>query len=146
MTALVRALAWLLERPLVVDDAYRPLDAIVVLGAPLGPGGVLTPVLAERVDAAARLYRMGAGRLVVATGGVTGGAPRAEAVAIAEALRAHGIPNAALVVEDAARTTADNARLSAALLRARGARTAWIVSQPFHGRRAAYLFARAGIA
>lgn len=132
----------ILERPLVVDDPFAPLDAIVVLGAPLGPRGELTPALAERVAAAAELYRRGAGKLVVATGGITRGAVRAEADAIAEALRARDVP---VLVEGASQTTAENARYTAAILRAHGARTAWLVSQPFHGRRARYLFAREGI-
>lgn len=141
------ALAWLLERPLVVrppPDAApdaSPLDAIVVLGAPLGPGGVLTAVLDERVDAAAALWRAGAGRLVVATGGGTG--PRPEAEAMAEGLRARGVPD--VLVESESRTTADNARKVAALLAPLGARSVWLVTQPFHGRRAARLFRAAGL-
>ena len=118
-------------------------DAIVVLGAPLGPGGALSPILEERVAAAAALHRAGGGTHVVATGGITRGAPRAEAVAIAEALRAAGVPD--VLVEDRALTTADNARFTAQLLAPLGARTVWLVTQPFHGRRAALLFRRAGL-
>jgi uncharacterized SAM-binding protein YcdF (DUF218 family) len=135
------ALAALLERPLVVREPLRPLDAIVVLGAPLGPGGALTAVLDERVAAAAALWRAGAGRVVVATGGGTG--PRPEAEAMAESLRARGVPG--VLVEPAARTTAENARLVAALLAPLGARSVWLVTQPFHGRRAARLFRAAGL-
>ena len=142
-------IARLLERPLVrVQDAFEALDAIVVLGAPLGPGGALTDVLRERVDAAARLYHAGGGPIVIASGGVTGSVgrasvpARAEADAIAEALAAHGI---VAIGERASRTTAENAANSAAILRARGATSAWIVTHPFHTRRAVYLFAREGI-
>jgi uncharacterized SAM-binding protein YcdF (DUF218 family) len=138
-------LARLLERPLRVAHPLEPLDAIVVLGARLGPGGTLTPWLAERVAAAAQLYQAGAGRLVVATGGITARAPRAEAAAIAEALVAARVPEHALLVEDAAQTTHDNARLTAALLAPHDARRVWLVTQPFHGRRAARLFRRAGL-
>ena len=134
-----------LEAPLTVEHAFAPLDAIVVLGAPLGPGGSLTAVLAERVAAAADLFRAGGGRLVVESGGVTAGAPRAEAHAMAEALVAAGVPSAALVVEDVSRSTEENAREVAARLAPLGARRVWIVTQPFHGRRAALLFARAGL-
>jgi len=134
-------LASLLERPLVLREPLRPLDAIAVLGAPLGPGGAMTAVLDERVAAAAALWRAGAGRVVVATGGGTG--PRPEAAAMAEALRARGVPD--VLVEPAARTTADNARLVAALLAPLGARSVWLVTQPFHGRRAARLFRAAGL-
>jgi uncharacterized SAM-binding protein YcdF (DUF218 family) len=135
------ALAALLERPLVVREPLRPLDAIAVLGAPLGPGGALTRVLDERVAAAAALWRAGGGRVVVATGG--GAGPRPEAEAMAEGLRARGVP--AVLVEPEARTTAENARRVAALLAPLGARSVWIVTQPFHGRRAARLFRRAGL-
>ena len=137
---MIPSLARLLEAP---RSPFAPADAIVVLGAPLGPGGVLSPILEERVAAAAALYRAGGGKHVVATGGVTQGAPRAEAAAIAEGLRAAGVPD--VIVEDRARTTADNARFTAALLAPLGARTVWLVTQPFHGRRAARLFRRAAL-
>lgn len=134
-------LASLLERPLVVREPLRPLDAIVVLGAPLGPRGTLSPILEERVEAGAALWRAGGGKLVVATGGTTTGG-RPEAAAMAEALRARGV--AGVLVEDASRTTAENARCVAALLAPHGARSIWLVTQPFHGRRAARLFRAAG--
>jgi uncharacterized SAM-binding protein YcdF (DUF218 family) len=94
-------------------------------------------VLAERATAAAALWRAGGAPIVIATGGLTG-SWRAEADAIAEA-----IPEIPMVVERAARTTADNARRVAQLLPP-GA-SVWLVTQPFHGRRAAYLFRRAGL-
>lgn len=142
MSAARDRLATLLERPLVVREPLRPLDAIVVLGAPLGPGDRITPVLGERVEAAAALWRAGGAPLVVATGGVTAGAGRAEADVIAEALAARGVSG--VLVERASLTTRGNARETAALLLPRGARRVWLVTQPFHGRRAARLFGAAG--
>jgi uncharacterized SAM-binding protein YcdF (DUF218 family) len=130
--------SWL-ERLLVVDDSPRSADAIVVLGAPLGPGDSLTAVLAERVDVAAMLWRDGLAPIVVATGGVTTGA-RAEADVIGEALRERGVTE--VIVERASRSTRENARFTATLLP--NVRTVWLVTQPFHGRRAARLFRRAG--
>jgi len=130
----------LLERPLVLrDEPLRALDAIVVLGAPLC-GGAPTPPLVERIDAAAELYHAGGARLVVATGGVTHGASRSEAAAIAEGLRARGVPD--VLVEDRSQTTAENATMTAAMLGDK--RRVWLVTQPFHGRRAARLFRSAG--
>jgi uncharacterized SAM-binding protein YcdF (DUF218 family) len=122
-----------------------PRDAIVVLGATLARGDRLGAVLRERVAVAARLWHAGAAPLVIPTGGVTGQARRAEAEVMAEALRAAGVPAAAIVVEAEAQTTADNAARCAAILHARGARSAWLVTQPFHARRARYLFTRAGV-
>jgi len=141
-SAVLDRVASVLERPLVIREPFQPLDAIVVLGATLGPGGALSPVLAERVAAAAALWRAGGGRLVVATGGVTRGGSRAEADAMADALRALGV--AEVIVERGSRSTLDNARLTKPLLDARGVRSLWIVTQPFHGRRGARLFRRAG--
>jgi uncharacterized SAM-binding protein YcdF (DUF218 family) len=135
-------LARLLERPLVIREPFAALDAIVVLGAPLTPGGELSPIVWERVVAAAALWHAGGGRLVVATGGVTRGAPRAEADAIADALGQLGVPG--VITERAARTTRDNARLTRPVLDAHGVRSLWLVTQPFHGRRSARLFRRAG--
>jgi uncharacterized SAM-binding protein YcdF (DUF218 family) len=137
----IGALARLLEAPLVVKEPFAALDAIVVLGAPLGPADSLTDVLAERVRAAAALYHAGGAPRVIATGGITRGAGRAEADVLADALRAAGIPD--VIVEREALTTADNARFVAALL-PRGARV-WLVTQPFHGRRAARLFRAADL-
>ncbi len=135
--ALVRAL----EAPLVIrGEPLRSLDAIVVLGAPLRDDQ-LTPPLVERVEAAAELYRAGGAPRVIATGGVTHGAARSEAAAIAEGLHARGVAD--VIVEGASQTTAENARFTAALL-APGA-AVWLVTQPFHGRRAARLFRSAGL-
>jgi uncharacterized SAM-binding protein YcdF (DUF218 family) len=49
-----------------------------------------------------------------------------------------------VIVERRSLTTRDNARLTAPLLAARGVRSLWLVTQPFHGRRGAWLFRRAG--
>jgi uncharacterized SAM-binding protein YcdF (DUF218 family) len=135
--------AKLLEAPLAITDApVERRDAIVVLGAPLSPSGAITQVLEERIAAAAALFHAGGAPLVVVSGGTTHGASRAEADAIAEALRAAGIAN--ILVENRSRSTAENARFTAALLEPHHAHTVWIVTQPFHGRRAARLFRHAG--
>ena len=131
------AIATLLEAPLVRPEPFARRDAIVILGAPLRPDGSMSAVLAERVAAAVALWRAGGAPTVIATGGVTGSS-RAEADAIAEA-----IPDIPVRVERAARTTADSARRVACMLPV-GA-SVWLVTQPFHGRRAAYLFRRAGL-
>ena len=140
---MISLLARVLERPLAVHDvAIEPLDAIVVLGAVLGANDALTPVLHERIAAAAMLYRAGAAPRIVTTGGITDVATRAEAAVVADGLVAAGVPRAAITVEDRAQTTAENARFTAAIL---GHARVWIVTQPFHAKRAARLFARAGM-
>ncbi|NVB85276.1 MAG: YdcF family protein [Kofleriaceae bacterium] len=142
MSTVRDVIARVLEAPLVVRDALEPADAIVVLGAPLWRDGSLSPILAERVEAAIELWRAGAGRYVVATGGITQGRARAEADAIAEELRAAGVPD--VLVEHDSRSTAENARYTARLLHPLGVKSLWLVTQPFHGRRAAHLFRHEG--
>lgn len=140
---MIGLVARLLEAPLAIADSpVEPRDAIVVLGAPLSPRGELTPILAERVAAAAALYHAGGAPLVVASGGVTHRAPRAEADVLADALRAAGVAD--VLVEARSRTTGGNARFTAELLAPHGARSVWLVTQPFHARRAELLFRRAG--
>jgi uncharacterized SAM-binding protein YcdF (DUF218 family) len=130
----------LLESLLVMrGEPLRPLDAIVVLGATLVRDR-MTPPLVERVEAAAQLYHAGGAPIVIATGGVTRGASRSEAAAMAEGLGARGVPE--VLVEERSQSTAENAAFTAALLG--DARRVWLVTQPFHGRRAARLFRRAG--
>jgi len=140
-----RVTARVLGRPFAIENReLEARDAIVVLGATLGPGDTLTPILEERVNAAAALFAAGAARRIVTTGGVTGRATRAEADVLAEGLVAAGVPRETIVVEDRARTTRDNAQFTAALLEP-GARI-WLVTQPFHAKRAERLFAAAGFA
>jgi uncharacterized SAM-binding protein YcdF (DUF218 family) len=130
------------NRELELAVVPEPRDVIVVLGATLGPGDALTPILAERVAAAAMLFAAGAAPTIVTTGGVTGRAHTAEASVLADALVAAGVPRDAIVVEDRAQTTRDNARFTALLVKP-GARV-WLVTQPFHAKRAEHLFAAAG--
>jgi uncharacterized SAM-binding protein YcdF (DUF218 family) len=59
------------------------------------------------------------------------------------ALRDLGVPRAALIEEPRARSTAENAAFTAALLAP--ARSVWLVTQPFHARRARWHFRRAGL-
>lgn len=145
---IARGLAAALVRPLTVgvavtdDGASRERrDAIVVLGAPLVDDRV-GPVLVERLAVARALWRGGAAPQVIVTGGRTRGAGRSEAAAMAEALIADGVPATAIVVEDQALTTADNARRVRAL--APDVRDVWLATQRFHTRRAVRCFARVG--
>jgi uncharacterized SAM-binding protein YcdF (DUF218 family) len=135
----------LLEAPLAIRDTPpEPRDAIIVLGAPLAAAGALSAILEERVAAAAALYHAGGAPRVVTSGGITHGAPRAEAAALAEGLRAAGVAD--VLVEARSQSTRENARYCAELLAPLGVHTVWIVTQPFHARRATLLFNRAGFA
>ena len=64
-------------------------------------------------------------------------------------MRAHamdlGVPASAILVEDRARSTEENARFVAAMMQVHGLRSALVVTQPWHLRRSLLLFARAGV-
>jgi uncharacterized SAM-binding protein YcdF (DUF218 family) len=129
--------ARLLTAPLELEPAGdQTADAIVILGAPL-VDGVLSDVALERVEAGVELYHRRLAPLVIASG-------RGEAAPMAARARALGVAEGDLVIEDRSRTTRENAEMTAALL-APGSRV-WVVSQPFHLRRAVRCFRAAGLA
>lgn len=142
-----RRLASVLGAPLARSDAPRAADAIVVLGSRLRPDGSLTQVGDERVRAGATLWHQGRAPVLALTGGrdPLGGAAVAEAVALAARARDLGVPASALRIEAESSNTADNARFTAKILLAENRRTVWVVTQPFHLRRALFWFRRAGL-
>src|SRR5262245_23151879 len=138
---LVRALC----RPLAPRAALAPADAIVVLGAPVLPGGVLSGTVEERVRAGVALWQRGFGQWLILSGGVALAGSPPEAPAMAALARHLGVPASAVWIEDRSRSTRENALFSASLMRARGLRTALVVTQPYHLRRALGFFAQQGI-
>ena len=148
----IATLARVLGRPLLrVDDPSRDADAIVVLGSALRPDGSLSLVGEERVAAGVALWKKGRAPLLVLTGNRPawaipghGASPISEAEAMASRARALDVPQAALLIEAGSRSTFENARGCAMLLLPRGARRVWIVTQPFHLRRAVRQFRGAG--
>ena len=139
-----RILGW----PLEVRDREEVADAIVVLGAPLRADGQLSGVSEERVRIAVDLWRRGFAPILCITGGGPGhiipDQPR-EADAMAARARELGVPDQALRVERDSLSTAENARHTAELLAAEGRTRVWLVTQPFHTRRARAWFRRAGL-
>lgn len=116
-------------------DQARPSDAAIVLGAAVR-GSAPSPVFAARIDHGIDLYRRGVVQRLIVTGGVGDGAAVAEsAAARAYAVRA-GVPAADILTEDRSRTTLQNLTEARAIMAAEGLRTALIVSDPLHLRRA----------
>lgn len=144
----------LLQKSLEISAPLDPatlagVDAIVVLGggrriaqAEYG-GDTLNAFSLERLRYAARLARASGVPLLV-SGGMPGGGTTPEGRLMQQALaQEYGL--APRWVEDAALTTWDNARLSAALLHADGARRIALVSHAWHLRRAVPLFEAQGL-
>ncbi|NKE67695.1 YdcF family protein [Ramlibacter sp. RBP-2] len=132
-------------------EALPPAQALVVLGGSIR--GARLPrrpypdlgASADRLWHAARLHRAAKAPLLVLSGGTVheGEAPEAQVMRLF--LVELGVPPAAMVLEPASVTTAENAAFSARLLRQRGIRQVLLVTSALHMRRARALFEREGI-
>jgi uncharacterized SAM-binding protein YcdF (DUF218 family) len=113
------------------EDA-RPADAIVVLGA-AQYNGTPSPLFQRRIDHAIRLYRDGIAPMFIVTGGKgLEGDVTTEAEAAATYAIAHGVPEAAILVENRGRNTLESLRSVGAMLRERGLQSAVFVSDRTH--------------
>lgn len=112
----------------------QPSDAAIVLGAAIR-NGKPTPVFEERLRHGIALYRRGVVPRLILTGGV-GGDVIAESEAAREFCLAAGVPDGAIWIETASRTTQQNLEQARRLMDAHVLRRALIVSDPLHMRRA----------
>ncbi len=125
-------------------DASRPSDCAIVLGA-AAYGNKPSPVFAERINHAVELYRRGVVKHLLFTGGRVAAADKSEsAVARAHALAA-GVPAEAILTEEYSRTTGQNLAEAKRVMNREGLRTAVIVSDPLHLKRAASMADDLGI-
>lgn len=135
------------------DPAKAPTaGAIVVLGGTLAAGipprhGPELVDASDRILHAARLYRAGKAPLVIPSGGRLpwSAAARTEAAEMADLLVEWGVPRAAIVEEENARTTSENAIEMAKVLRSRGLRRFLLVTSSIHMRRALASFRAEGL-
>jgi uncharacterized SAM-binding protein YcdF (DUF218 family) len=145
--------AWSLERdyPPVAATALPDADAIVLLGGfldaaqpPFAPDPDLNSA-ADRAWFAARLWRLGKAPRLVCTGGLAplSRSSAAECPAAARLLQDFGVPEHAIVVEGASRTTRENAVETAQLLPP-GARVL-LVTSARHMPRSVAVFEAAGL-
>jgi len=125
-------------------DHSRPSDCAIVLGA-AAYGSKPSPVFAERINHAVALYQAGTVKYLLFTGGSVIEADQAEsAVARSHAIAA-GVPAAAIFTESRSRTTAQNLIEAKEVMREQGLKTAVIVSDPLHLKRAASMAGNLGI-
>lgn len=134
------------QRGRAVAAAAGPLaDAALVPGAAAW-GEAPSPGLAERLDAAAALYKAGRVRGILLTGGVDAGGTLSEAEVGARYLeRRHGIARGALALEALSTSTATNMALARPLLAARDWRTVAVVTHGYHLHRSLLLARDAGL-
>jgi uncharacterized SAM-binding protein YcdF (DUF218 family) len=124
-------------------DEARPAQAIVVLGA-AQYAGKPSPVLRARLDHALDLWNRRLASLLILTGGTGTGDTTSEAAVGRNYVRRRGVPDTAIIEENAGRTTSESMRAVAGMLEVRGLQSALLVSDPFHMLRLRILARRFG--
>jgi uncharacterized SAM-binding protein YcdF (DUF218 family) len=167
LLALILVGLWVASAPAFANWAYAGLEArykpvpvadlpaadvTIVLGGiagqPLPPRVTLDlGEPADRVIQAFRLYKAGKTANILVSGGnlpwQTAVAPEAELVG--DLLVELGVPREAIALETQSRNTRENATASAEIMKARGWRSALLVTSGAHMPRAMAIFRRAGL-
>jgi len=126
-------------------DERTRADAIVVMGAAQYDGRP-SPVFAARLDHAIELYHDGVAPRLIVTGGKREGDRTTEAASARSYAIEHGVPENAILSEDASRTTLQSIRRVAALMRDKDIGSAVFVSDPSHMLRVLRMASDEGIA
>ncbi len=116
------------------DDAASS-DCILVLGAAVN-GTTPSPVFAERISHGVDLYRAGLAPKLVFTGGVGEGQKHSESSVGRAIAMQRGVPSGDILIEEQSKTTMQNLAEARAVMRKNGLRSAIIVSDPLHMKRA----------
>jgi len=125
-------------------DERTRADAIVVMGAAQYDGRP-SPVFAARLDHAIALYHDGVASRLIVTGGKREGDRTTEAATARSYAIEHGVPENAILSEDASRTTLQSIRRVAALMRDKDIGSAVFVSDPSHMLRVLRMASDEGI-
>jgi uncharacterized SAM-binding protein YcdF (DUF218 family) len=128
-----------------VPDGTRARPRVaVVLGAQVLRGGRPSPTLEVRTRHAGELYGRDLVDLLVPTGGEGEYTP-GEAVVMSGILREMGVPEAAILREDTARSTWESAVRVAEIAHHRGIGEVLVVTDPLHCVRTVASFRRVGL-
>src|SRR5262245_23430102 len=127
------------------QDQAHPADAIVILGSMVYPGARPGPALTRRTQHAMALFQAGLAPVIICSGGQGTNESDTEAAVACRLAAALGAPPTALLLEDRARSTEENALDTAVLMAAHGWHTVVVVSDGYHLYRADLLFRRAGL-
>ena len=125
-------------------DEARPAAAIVVLGAAQYVGRP-SPVLRARLDHAIALWQTGLAPRLIVTGGRGEGDTTSEAAVSRRYALRRGVPDSAIVLENAGRTTRESLQGVAAIMSGQQRRDVILVSDPFHMLRLSILARRLGL-
>ena len=116
-------------------DEKQPADIAIVLGAGTA-GGEISPVFRERIHHVIWLYQNGYVDALIFTGGIGDGNERSDAWAAGQYAIEQGVPEADILLEEKSTITQENIANAKKIMDEKGYRTAIIVSDPLHMKRA----------
>jgi len=117
------------------EYSEKTSDVAIVLGAGTD-GKTVSPVFRGRLDHAIDLYRRGKARSILLTGGRAEGQLLSDSEIAGRYLLERGIPPGAILLERVSRYTVENLSESRRIMDSLGLRSALIVSDPLHMKRA----------
>ncbi|NEZ45814.1 YdcF family protein [Clostridium niameyense] len=110
-------------------------DCIIVLGCKV-KGSIPTPFLACRIDEAIRLHKKGFSKYIIVSGGQGPGEDISEAKSMKEYLIKNGINKEFIIIEDKSINTLENIKYSKEKMAENKFKSAIIVSNKYHLKRA----------
>nr|WP_244833028.1 YdcF family protein [Clostridium sp. BJN0001] len=113
-------------------------DCIIVLGCSVY-GDTPSPFLSWRIEEGERLIKEGYADYIIASGGKGSGENISEGEAIKRELSENGIDEEKIIVEDESESTMENLINSKKIMDEKGFKTAIIVSNKFHLKRASLM-------
>jgi uncharacterized SAM-binding protein YcdF (DUF218 family) len=131
-------------RDFAVTDEAQPAEAIVILGA-AQYNGRPSPVLKARLDHAFDLYREGYAKTIITTGSYGPDPNFSEAQVSTKYLIQRGVDGNSIITEQGSGTTYDSIQDASGVLKAKGWKTALVVSDGFHLYRVKRIFVDSGI-
>ena len=126
-------------------DYRRPADAVLVLGAAVREGGKPSPALKDRTITACRLYHEGLVDTLILSGGRNPAMPISEVECMARIARAEGVPESALIRDEAGANSVASVRTTRSLAETHGWSQILVVSHDYHLARLKLLCDRAGL-
>jgi len=124
---------------------YRgTVDATVVLGAHVLPGGTPSPVLQDRLDKAIELFEQGRTRVLIMSGGIDSMGTN-EAIAMRDYAIAHGVPASAILVDEYGNNTQFSAIYTISMIKEAGFNSVSTVSNFYHLARIKMLYLANGL-
>ena len=131
-------------RDYAVRDQAQAADAIVILGA-AQYNGHPSPVLKARLDHAYDLYRRGLAHTIITTGSYGPDPNFSEAEVSTKYLIQRGVDMNAIITEQGSGSTYDSIQEASGFLKAKGWKSALVVSDGFHLYRVKRMFNDSGI-